>query len=198
MRPVFLGQEQYIPFTGKIGKDCTCRDSQTVFSLLLRNTASTERRGRQLSPSMVGIVISALTAPRRRIEFDRLVAEWLAGGRHLSASGRDDFTVVELCAAFWRQAKGYYVKDGAPTSTLDEIKRASAAWRNSTSPPWSTRRTWMSTRRVRRLPLECRPDGWCADCAHRSHPTIRDRPPPGQPNRIEASCWTARSDGIPP
>ena len=36
-----------------------------------------------------------------RIEYDRLVAEWLAGGRHLPKSEIDDLTVVELCAAFY-------------------------------------------------------------------------------------------------
>ena len=62
-----------------------------------------------------------------RIEYDRLITEWLAGGRHLPAQEvTDDLTVVELCAAFMRHAKTYYVKDGRPTSTLAGIKRALA------------------------------------------------------------------------
>lgn len=63
-------------------------------------------------------------AAASRIEFDRLIAECLAGGRHIPAPGATDLTVVELCAAFWRQAQTYYVKDGQPTNTLDGIKRA--------------------------------------------------------------------------
>lgn len=59
-----------------------------------------------------------------RIEYDRLVAEWLAGGRHLPAPGEADLTIVELCAVFMRHAKTYYIKDGEPTSTLSGIKRA--------------------------------------------------------------------------
>jgi hypothetical protein len=59
-----------------------------------------------------------------KIEYDRLVAEWLAQGRQLPGSGTTDLTVVELCAAFWGHAKTYYVKDGRPTSTLGGIRRA--------------------------------------------------------------------------
>ena len=59
-----------------------------------------------------------------RIEYDRLIAEWLAQGRHLPAPGTTDLTVVELCATFWGHAKTYYVKDGRPTSTLGGIRRA--------------------------------------------------------------------------
>ena len=40
-----------------------------------------------------------------KIEYDRLVAEWLAQGRQLPGSGTADLTVVELCAAIWRYAK---------------------------------------------------------------------------------------------
>ena len=59
-----------------------------------------------------------------RIEYDRLIAEWLAGGRHLPSPGTTDLTVVELCAAFFRYVKTYYVKDGQPTGTLTSIKLA--------------------------------------------------------------------------
>ena len=59
-----------------------------------------------------------------KIEYDRLVAEWLEGGRYLPRAGNGDVTVVELCAAFWRFAKRYYVKNKRPTSTLGNVKRA--------------------------------------------------------------------------
>ena len=60
-----------------------------------------------------------------RVEYDRLIAEWLAGGRHLSAPGvTKDLTVIESCAAFKRHAKTYYIKDGRPTSTFSGIMRA--------------------------------------------------------------------------
>jgi integrase len=51
------------------------------------------------------------------IEYDRLVGEWLAQGRPaFMPASPSDLSVVELCAAYWRFAKGYYVKNDAPTS----------------------------------------------------------------------------------
>ena len=55
---------------------------------------------------------------RRR--YDRLIAEWLAGGRRLV--GASSVTVEELAAAFWDHAKGYYVKGGRPTSELGNFR----------------------------------------------------------------------------
>lgn len=58
-----------------------------------------------------------------KLEYDRLIGEWLAEGRRLpgSASGRD-LTVVELCAKYWAFAKRYYTKNGKPTGAQDGIK----------------------------------------------------------------------------
>ena len=50
-----------------------------------------------------------------RIEYDRLISEWLAGGRHLAKPGTTDLSIAELSLAFLRYAKTYYVKDGQPT-----------------------------------------------------------------------------------
>ncbi len=61
-----------------------------------------------------------------RTEYDRLVAEWLAGGWQLPGTGGSDLTVVELCAAFLRHARAYYRKDGRPTSTVGGIEQAIA------------------------------------------------------------------------
>jgi integrase len=50
------------------------------------------------------------------------VAEWLANGRELPGSP-EEFTITELCLAYWRYAKQWYRRpDGRPTSTLGEIK----------------------------------------------------------------------------
>ena len=53
------------------------------------------------------------------LEYDRVIAEWLANGRRLpTANGRGpclDLTVDELIAAYWRHARSYYVKDGNRT-----------------------------------------------------------------------------------
>lgn len=55
-----------------------------------------------------------------KLEYDRLIGEWLAGGRRLSgtASG-SDLTVVELSAKYWAFAKRYYTKNGKPTGAQD-------------------------------------------------------------------------------
>lgn len=57
-------------------------------------------------------------------QYDRLVAEWLENGRHPSLSSFDEITVVELCARYWKFAKGYYVKDGCCTRVAPAIKQA--------------------------------------------------------------------------
>ena len=54
-----------------------------------------------------------------RAEYDRTVGEWLANGRRLDAAttdGPSGATIVEILAAFLREAKSYYSKDGQPTS----------------------------------------------------------------------------------
>jgi len=44
-----------------------------------------------------------------RQEYDRLIGEWLAGGR-VSPPGEETsgLTVAELCLRYWQFAKGYY------------------------------------------------------------------------------------------
>ncbi len=58
-----------------------------------------------------------------RLEYDRLVAEWLANDRR-PVVPQDGLTVVELLAAFWRFAKSYYVKNGRPTGELENYRYA--------------------------------------------------------------------------
>ncbi len=42
------------------------------------------------------------------MEYDRLIAEWLANGRRLSVENGLSTTVEELLAAFWEHAENYY------------------------------------------------------------------------------------------
>ena len=59
-----------------------------------------------------------------RIEYDRLIGEWLAAGRNpLNVSG-NELTVVELCSRYWKFAKGYYHRDGKDTGVTPGIKCA--------------------------------------------------------------------------
>lgn len=58
-----------------------------------------------------------------RIEYDRLVGEWLAAGRPAAPSApQSDITVMELAAGFLRYAKQRYRKHGRPTGTADNFK----------------------------------------------------------------------------
>ncbi len=58
-----------------------------------------------------------------RTEYDRLIGEWLAAGR-CHPRPEKGLTVAELALAYWRFARGYYVRDGRPTETLERIKVA--------------------------------------------------------------------------
>ncbi len=70
--------------------------------------------GRQiLLPGPYGSAVS-------KAEYDRLVGEWLAGGRHLPTS--NDLTVAEVILRYWTHCKGYYVKDGQPTPEQEKIR----------------------------------------------------------------------------
>jgi len=46
-----------------------------------------------------------------KIEYDRLIGEWLAGGRPTNLAAAEDLTIVELLAAYLRYAKQYYGSD---------------------------------------------------------------------------------------
>ncbi len=50
-----------------------------------------------------------------RIEYDRLIGEWLANNRQLPAEVDSPLSINELIAAYWKFAERYYVKDGRPT-----------------------------------------------------------------------------------
>lgn len=57
-------------------------------------------------------------------EYDRLVGEWVASGRPDAPQAANDITIMEVCAAYLRFAKGYYRKDGRPTGAIYSVKAA--------------------------------------------------------------------------
>jgi integrase len=62
-----------------------------------------------------------------RAEYDRLLAEWLTGGRRLGGStsaGSADLTVNELIVGYLRFADGYYLKNGESTGEPNKIRLA--------------------------------------------------------------------------
>ena len=57
-----------------------------------------------------------------RLEYDRLVAEWLANGRRMPVTDAEGkITVMEVQAAYKRLADGYYVKNGKPTNEVKQL-----------------------------------------------------------------------------
>ena len=59
-----------------------------------------------------------------KLEYDRLIGEWLANGRTLPTGPGDVMTVAKLAAAYWKFAKTYYVKNGKPTDEQACLKVA--------------------------------------------------------------------------
>ena len=73
------------------------------------------------------------TKPSRR-EYDRLVQEWLAGGRSLPPDEPGALTVAELVSRYWQFAKRYYVKGGKPSGAIPGIKIALRLLRETYGP----------------------------------------------------------------
>jgi len=66
-------------------------------------------------------------SPESWEKYHRLIAERLAcpGVAASPAPPHDkDLTIIELIAAYWQFAEGYYVKDGRPTDHLHVVRRA--------------------------------------------------------------------------
>ena len=61
-----------------------------------------------------------------RKSYDRHLAEYLASraGKSTASTTTNDLTVNELLLAYWRHVRGYYIKDGKPTSEPDTIRQA--------------------------------------------------------------------------
>ena len=58
-----------------------------------------------------------------KIEYDRLVGEWLAAGRPaVSVSPQTEITVSEIILGFWKHAQAFYVKNGRSTGTAENLK----------------------------------------------------------------------------
>lgn len=62
--------------------------------------------------------------PESVAKYDKLIAAYLAAGRRPAEpeSQPDEITILEVLAAYWTHAAGYYRKDGKPTSELDGMR----------------------------------------------------------------------------
>jgi hypothetical protein len=60
-----------------------------------------------------------------KLEYDRLIAEWLAEGRPSAPTPTvREISVNELVLEFWKFAQRRYRKDGRPTGTADSFRPA--------------------------------------------------------------------------
>jgi hypothetical protein len=61
-----------------------------------------------------------------KVEYDRLIAEWLVHGRSISPDPEQAIprTVLEIIAAYVQHAQRYHVKDGAPTPEVGHVRIA--------------------------------------------------------------------------
>jgi integrase len=61
-----------------------------------------------------------------RVEYDRIIAEYLAAGRQLpvKVSETSDLTIVEVLARYKQFARRYYRKNGTPTGEWENIEHA--------------------------------------------------------------------------
>lgn len=66
-------------------------------------------------------------SPESRVQYDRLIVEWLSRGRSLapaSSGGASDLTVSELIVRFIKHADSYYRKNGRPTKEPANLRLA--------------------------------------------------------------------------
>lgn len=57
-----------------------------------------------------------------KVEYDRLIGEWLAAGRPAAVvAPPNEVTVMEVASAFLKHAKRYYVKNGESTGTAENF-----------------------------------------------------------------------------
>jgi integrase len=81
------------------------------------------------------IYLGRYSSPESRVEYDRLLAEWLCNGRRLPAPGvESDLTVNELVLAYLRHADSYYVKNGKPTVEPGNLRLAARPLRQLYGP----------------------------------------------------------------
>jgi len=59
-----------------------------------------------------------------KVEYDRLIAEWLERGRQPMIDDGDGLAVSELAALYWKVCERKYTRGGKPTPTLYRIKAA--------------------------------------------------------------------------
>lgn len=63
-------------------------------------------------------------SPESWTKYHQKIAEWLAGQSEHPTTPADDFTIIEVIAAFRRHALQHYRKDGQPTGAISKFDQA--------------------------------------------------------------------------
>jgi hypothetical protein len=93
------------------------------------------------------IYLGAHGTKASKIEYDRIIADYLAAGRRLPVASHDP-TVSEIVLAFWKHAKDYYRK---PVLNPDGSQKIDATGKPVTEPTTEVRNLKRVLRPLRRL-----------------------------------------------
>lgn len=96
---------------------------------LIANRVPSYRKHRQSGQAIVTLngkdhLLGPHGTQASKNEYDRLIAEWIAGGRELPRD-RSDLTIAELCKTYREHCRTYYLgRDGRPAREQDNIRLA--------------------------------------------------------------------------
>ena len=129
--------------------------------------------------------LGAWRSKRSKTEYDRLIGEWLAGGRQLPrADDAVGMTITELVVRYFRFAERYYRKGDRPTGEVDRIRQALRLLRQlyGRDPVSSFKPTALRAIRLRMIER-----GWCRSNINKQVDRIR-----------RMFKWAVSHDLVPP
>lgn len=106
-----------------------------------------------------------------RREYDRVVAEWLANGRHAPVPAETELTITEVMARYLDHVDAYYRgPDGTPTSEPEKIKAAMRPLRRLYGHTPAARFGPLSLKAVQQAMVDL---GWCRKYINQSINILR-------------------------
>jgi len=142
-RPLFLSPAEiivyYLPTVGNAARHPWLKSSTYYFFTMRVETSSMltsivpkyrHQKSRNLAVVRIGgqdHYLGPWKSKASYIEYDRLIAEWLANGRTLTESPdeediRDVITVAEVVARYWEYAKDYYGDTGRRRGAANNLR----------------------------------------------------------------------------
>ncbi|MCR9115795.1 MAG: site-specific integrase [bacterium] len=105
-----------------------------------------------------------------RIEYDRLIAEWLANGRRLPQDSKEEISIVELIVDYLIFAKEYYSAEPGSTSEYSCLKEALRPVRKLYGETMADDFGPLALKAVRQTMID---DGWCRTHINRQINRVR-------------------------